>query len=268
MRAQDSDDIQALRHGLTALRLMNFLGPVSVPELARALDSSRGSAHRVLKTLADLGYAQPFSSGRAVHYAPTVRVRALSSGFVGDVRLVDVARPLMLAHTAQHGFPLALSTPAGDHCFIRFNTDSATSRVLRRFRAGFFASSLVTAGGMLCLAHQPEQLREAVINRLSIAPTAGPGMPPKSAELRAQLERIRRDDYTTFRWPGEREGSIAVPLRWRGTVIAALVLRHMIRVSPQVEPKLELMRDLARQIEAGLAAADAAWTGPQQSAGT
>ncbi len=248
MRVHDSDDIQSLRNGLAALRLMNFLGPVSAPELARALNTSRATAYRVLKTLVELGYAQPHNIGRAAHYAPTVRVCALSNGFVGDVRLLDVARPLMLAHTAKHGFPLALSTPAGDHCFIRFNTDSATSRVLRRFRAGFFASSLVTAGGMLCLAHQPEQLREAVLDHL---PADNP------VDLRAQLELIRQNDYATFQWAGEREGSIAVPLRWRGTVIAALILRYMIHVSPQIEPKLELMRELARDIEAGLVAAEA-----------
>ena len=31
----------------------------------------------------------------------------------------------------------------------------------------------------------------------------------------------------------------------------------MIHVSPQIEPKLELMRELARDIEAGLVAAEA-----------
>lgn len=257
MRVHDADDIQSLRNGLAALRLMNFVGPISAAALARALDISRGTAYRVLKTLAELGYAQPSNIGRATHYAPTVRVCALSSGFVDDVRLLDVARPLMLAHTATHGFPLALSTPAGDHCFVRFNTDSATSRVLRRFRAGFFASSLVTAGGMLCLAHQPEQLREAVVDHLCGSPE-GTGKTGGAAALLEQLEQIRRDDYATFQWAGEREGSIAVPLRWRGTVIAALILRYMIHASPQIEPKLALMRELARQIEAGLAAAETA----------
>ena len=259
MRVHDSDDIQSLRNGVAALRLMNFLGPVSVSELAGALATSRASAYRVLETLELLGYVRSRHAGRASRYAPTVRVRALSSGFAGDVRLLDVARPLMLEHTARHGFPLALSTPAGDHCFVRFNTDGATSRVLRRFRAGFFASSLVTASGMLCLAYQPEQLREAVVRRLL---DGGPAADPEGApaDLRAQLEQIRRNDYATFSWPGEREGSIAVPLRWRGAVLAALVLRYMILVSPQIEPKLELVRDLARRIEAGLAAADLART--------
>ena len=66
------------------------------------------------------------------------------------------------------------------------------------------------------------------------------------------IERIREGDFATFSWPGEREASLAVPLRWRGTVIAALVLRYMIHSSPRLEPKLALVRELAARIEAGL----------------
>lgn len=256
MPTQRSDDIHALRSAVAALQLINYLGPVSASEVARALGVSRAGAYRVLKTLAELGYVRPQRIGRAVHYGQTIRTRALSSGFVGDVRLLDVARPLMLAHTARHGFPLALSTPAGDHAFIRFNTDSATSRVLKRYRAGFLAPSVITAGGMLCLAHQSAALQEAVIERLGRTTIAAYAPAWDAAGLRAELERIRRDDYATYRWVGEREETLAVPLRWRGTVLAALVLRYM-KVSQQLEPKLELLRGLASEIEVRLVAADA-----------
>jgi IclR family mhp operon transcriptional activator len=247
----EPNDIRSLRKGVDVLRLLNGRGTVSAMDVVRSLQLSRASAYRVLTMLELLGYVRSLRESGVTRYALTIRVRGLSDGFDGEVRLLDVARPLMVAHTERHGFPLALSTPAGDRCLIRFNTDNATYRVIKRYRAGFFAPAVSSAGGLLCLASQSPTLREAVIERLSQMKLAHYAPAWDADSLRAQLQRILRDDCATFHPIGEREASVAVPLRCSGVFLAALVLRFM-RVTPELGPKITLLRSLAGEIEARL----------------
>jgi biotin operon repressor len=135
MPAREADDIQSLRIGVETLRLLNSCDSLSSSELANELGLSRAAAYRVLKTLSVMGYVVELRRTRGTRYRLTVLVRGLSDGFDGDVRLLAVAQPLMLDSTSLHGWPLALVTPVGDRCIVRFNTDHATSRVIRRYRA-------------------------------------------------------------------------------------------------------------------------------------
>jgi DNA-binding IclR family transcriptional regulator len=72
------------------------------------------------------------------------------------------------------------------------------------------------------------------------------------AEFMRQLEKIREHDYATFEPIGEREDTVAVPLRLGGALIGALTLRYM-RVSAGgatgLTKKLATLRDLAARIE-------------------
>ena len=163
MPAREADDIQTQRSGIDALKLLNSRESLSSGELADALGLSRAAAYRVLKTLSMLGYVAEFQRPRGSRYRLTVLVLGLSDGFDGDVRLLAAAQPLMLESTALHGWPLALVTPVGDRCIVRFNTDHATSRVIRRFRAGGYASMLYSAAGLLCLGNLPAEKQRDVL---------------------------------------------------------------------------------------------------------
>ncbi len=238
MPAREADDIQTLRSGIDTLKLLNLRESLSSGELADALGLSRAAAYRVLKTLNMLGYVVEFERPRGRRYRLTVLVRGLSDGFDGDVRLLAAAQPLMLESTALHGWPLALVTPVGDRCIVRFNTDHATSRVIRRFRAGGYASMLYSAAGLLCLSNLAPATQRDVLTRQHAAEPPAYGKVRTEAEFVRQLEKIRDQDYATFEPIGEREDTVAVPLRLDSALHADL--RRRAR-GPREET-----RDLAR----------------------
>jgi IclR family mhp operon transcriptional activator len=249
---READDIQSLRIGVDTLRILNTRHSVSTGELATELGLSRAAAYRVLKTLSTMGYVIDIPYKRGTRYRLTVLVRGLSDGFDGDVRLLAAAQPLMLESTSLHGWPLALVTPVGDRCIVRFNTDNATSRVIRRYRAGGYASMLYSAAGMLCLASLPVATQKAVVRaQLSAAP------PPYGKTLSEEkfmhdLAQARGQGYATFEPVGERESSVAVPLKLKDALIGALTLRYM-RIAAGgadgLDKKLATLRDLASRIE-------------------
>jgi IclR family mhp operon transcriptional activator len=262
MPARQGDDIQSLRIGIETLRLLNTCDSMSSGELAQAMGLSRASAYRVLRTLSLLGYVtESAAAGRGTRYRVTVLVRGLSEGFDGDVRLLAVAQPLMLESTALHGWPLALATPVGDRCIVRFNTDHATTRVLRRFRAGGYASMVYSAAGLMCLSNLPVETQLSVLSIQLKADPPSYGQERSAAEFLRLLERIREQDYATFEPAGERESGVAVPLRLDGIQIGALTLRYM-RISAGgpdgMTKKLATLRDLASRIENQLRAETAA----------
>jgi IclR family mhp operon transcriptional activator len=252
MSAREADDIQTLRIGVDTLRLLNARESLSSSELAGELGLSRAAAYRVLKTLSVMGYVVELRRTRGTRYRLTVLVRGLSDGFDGDVRLLAVAQPLMLESTSLHGWPLALVTPVGDRCIVRFNTDHATSRVIRRFRAGGYASMLYSAAGLLCLSSLPSATQTALLAQQLAAPPPSYGTKLEAAEFMDNLARIKRQDFATFEPVGERENTVAVPLRLDGALIGALTLRYM-KISAGgpggLEKKLATLRDLAARIE-------------------
>lgn len=271
MAARQGDDIQSLRIGIETLRLLNTCDSMSSGELAQQLGLSRAAAYRVLKTLSLLGYAAESAATdrRGTRYRVTVLARGLSDGFDGDVRLLAVAQPLMLESTALHGWPLALATPVGDRCIVRFNTDHATTRVLRRYRAGGYASMIYSAAGLVCLSNLPAEAQAAVLSVQLKAETPPYGTEHSADAYVKLLERIRQQDYATFEPAGDRESSVAVPLRLDAAHIGALTLRYM-KISaggPEgLTKKLATLRDLAARIVNQLRADNAA--AAAQPAGT
>lgn len=269
MSLREEDDIQSLRYGIDALRLLNARESVSTAELVAALGISRGTAYRLVNTLHSLGYVARITERRGSRYRLSVRVRRLSDGFDGDRWLLQVAQPLMLAFTREHGWPLALSTPAGDRFYVRFTTDHATQRVLRRYRAGFYRSLLLAGSGLLCLAHQREPMLTATLRELQRASKQTDALPRDPAvpsaddepALRALLARILEQGYARYGEAGDRETSLSIPLHHAGQFVGTLAMRVMnvaVRTEAQFRAHLQQLRGVGTQVEAGLEAAAAA----------
>lgn len=269
MSLREEDDIQSLRYGIDALRLLNARESVSTAELVAALGISRGTAYRLVNTLHSLGYVARITERRGSRYRLSVRVRRLSDGFDGDRWLLQVAQPLMLAFTREHGWPLALSTPAGDRFYVRFTTDHATQRVLRRYRAGFYRSLLLAGSGLLCLAHQREPMLTATLRELQRAREQtesvprDPAVPSADDEpaLRAFLAHILEQGYARYSEAGDRETSLSIPLHHAGQFVGTLAMRVMnvaARTDAQVRAHLQQLRGVGAQVESGLEAAAAA----------
>lgn len=255
MSLREEDDIQALRLGIQALRLLNGRESVSCADLVEPLGLSRAAAYRVVNTLHGLGYLTREKAGRGSRYRLSARVRRLSEGFDGDRRLLEIAQPLMLDFTEKHGWPLALCTPAGNRFYVRFTTDYSTSRVLKRFRAGFYGNLLGAASGHVCLAHQAEPMQSAIIRELQRGPDAGSPLLRDPQALRALLDQVKKQGWAEYHEAGERERSIAVPVMQHGVLVGALTLRYMVvadRNPRAFAEHLAQLRELAQATERAL----------------
>jgi IclR family transcriptional regulator, mhp operon transcriptional activator len=268
MSLREEDDIQSLRYGIEALRLLNGRESISTADLVASLGISRGTAYRVINTLHGLGYVARISERRGSRYRLSVRVRRLSDGFDGDRSLLHVAQPLMLEFTREHGWPLALSTPAGDRFFVRYTTDHATQRVLRRYRAGFYRSVLLAGSGLVCLAQQREPVLSATLRELqrsfdpAVPVMRDPAVPLPDDEpaLRALLAQVLAQGYARYGEAGDRETSVSIPLHHADHFVGTLAMRVMnvaVRGEASLREHLRLVRGIGAQIEAGLAATDA-----------
>jgi IclR family pca regulon transcriptional regulator len=214
---RQEDDIQALRLGLRTLHLLNERESLSCSELAVALAVSRAAAHRVLHSLEGLGYVARDGSGRPRRHRLRPRVSNLSGGYVAERVLTDLARPLLVAFTAAHGWPVALGVAAEDDCYLCFTTDGATTRLLSRIRAGERQPYLRSAIGQVCLAGLPAAVRDERVRRL--------GLPP--AEVDSCVQRVGSQRFAIDDRAGGREIDLAVPVWRESRIVAAINLRYM-----------------------------------------
>ena len=86
------DFVQSLARGLSVLRVFNDAEPrLSLAAVAARAGLSRAAARRLVLTLNHLGFVR--ADGR--EFTLTPRVLELGFGFLGSLRLSDVAQPLM-----------------------------------------------------------------------------------------------------------------------------------------------------------------------------
>ncbi|MBO1900416.1 IclR family transcriptional regulator [Leucobacter weissii] len=109
-----------------------------------------------------------------------------------------------------------------------------------------------SSSGLVLLAHADPALRERVLG--SPLRAVGPGTVTDARALRRLLGEIRRTGFAAA--PGSIEAvstGVAVPLRDRGSVIAAL--SAVLPRDAPIAPALRALREAAAGIEAGLRAA-------------
>jgi IclR family pca regulon transcriptional regulator len=105
---EDSRDfVQSLARGLAVLRAFGSDSPaLSLAAIAAKTGLSRAAARRLVLTLEHLGYVRVH--GRA--YALSPRVLELGLGYVGSLKLADLAQPLVetLAQRVHHSCSIAV----------------------------------------------------------------------------------------------------------------------------------------------------------------
>ncbi len=248
---READDIKSLRHGIEVLRMAASLGTVSTTEVASACGVSRPAGYRLLQTLQREGYLAAQGTGRHIRYRLTPRIRELSHGYEGGVVVLDAAMPIMTEWTRVNGWPLALSTPAGDHSICLFATDPTAARVLIRYRAGATMTALMSASAMVCLAYQSTAVQADAIRRMVGLPLPAYARARSSADIATLLEQTRRNGYAVFHPDGLREASLAVPVWLDGALSASLAMRFMLVAeggSSGHAQRLRILRGLCERI--------------------
>jgi DNA-binding IclR family transcriptional regulator len=92
--AESRGTVKSLAKGLRALDLLLQENDVGTTELANSLDIDKGAASRILKTLAESGFAVQ-GAGRRYHASPRLRAAASPVALPAGVSIRERARPLL-----------------------------------------------------------------------------------------------------------------------------------------------------------------------------
>lgn len=211
---------KTLAKGLTLLEALARLGhPVGVTEAAKAVGLQKSNAHRLLRSLAELGYVrQVADTGR---YELTLKLWELGSRVIARLDIATEATTAMRKLAALTKETVHLSLLDGDEVVYVHKIDSP--HPVRAYSAiGGRAPAHCVATGKALLAFQPpdavdlSRAREAFTDATITAPP----------DLRREMARIRKAGYAINR--GEwREGvfGVAAPiLDASGRAVAAIGL--------------------------------------------
>ena len=212
-----SATLKSLAKGLRALEMLLRKDSVGVTDVAHALDIDKGAASRILRTLADCGFAAQ-GAARRYQSGPKLRTRARALTLPSGISIRERARPLLerlhqLTHETAH-----LAIRADDQVLYldKVNTDLPL-RVDRPI--GTLAPLHCTALGKVFLAFEggplPRRLTAYTVHT-SVSENT----------LQASVERIVASGYAT----DDEEFAVgircvAAPLRdATGEVVAAIGL--------------------------------------------
>ncbi|KOS56821.1 MULTISPECIES: IclR family transcriptional regulator [Rhodococcus] len=217
--AASPDYVQSLARGLSVIKAFDAEHPRrTLSEVAKATDLTRATARRFLLTLVELGYVRTDGS----QFWLTPRVLELGYSYLSSLTLPDVARPHLEALAQKVHESTSVSVlDGGDVVYVarvpvsRIMTVSIT--IGTRFPAHATSMGRVLLAG-LSPADLDAYLATATLEPLTSRTLVTPD------DLRAELDRIRRDGYCIVDQELE-EGlrSLAAPIRdASGAVVAAV----------------------------------------------
>ncbi|MFI6520697.1 IclR family transcriptional regulator [Spirillospora sp. NPDC050679] len=238
-----------------ALRIATMLqleGPMTVTEVAARLGVAASTAHRLLATLVYRDFAVQ-AVDRSYRVGPVLELAAHSQSAAAHLRAVALPHLRRLADLLDETVNLAVRTGTT----VRFIASAETSQVLRvGSREGMVFPAHRTSGGLLLLSLLPPEELDALY---SGDEDDGPADRPDPAELRAELERVRRNGFAMNNGRSER-GLVAVGVPVRspdGSRTAGLsVSMPSVRYDAERLPKLvAILRTAAAALEHDLRAA-------------
>jgi DNA-binding IclR family transcriptional regulator len=234
--------IKSLAKGLRALRMLIEVDDLGTVEVARALGVDKSAASRILRTLADAGFAV---QGAGRRYRAAARLAGAHPGatpFLSGGSVRERARPLLEHLHRITSETVTLAVRADDQ--VLYLDKIAAEQPLRVERPiGTLSPLHCTALGKVFLAWHAAPM-PATLTAYT------PNTPVTRAALQAQLDRFAAQGYAVDDEelaPGIR--CVAAPLRdpASGALVAALgVSGPTARIaSPQLETLGRLVKDVA-----------------------
>ena len=220
--------VRSLVRGLEILRILNHEGALSTVQVAAKAGLARITAHRLLKTLEQDGYAVRDEAKR-YHLGPSVL--DLNSRYARNSWLMERVSPLMQDLCRKLGWPIVLGTSNGPRMVIRHTTRDETGFWLKLRGPGSQVPLLRSAMGLAFLAHTHEPLqRDLARAALHVDAAHTPQFRRNPNALRSLLEEVAQQGYAVVRdsWKSESIplSAIAVPLHREDVVTAALGLTY------------------------------------------
>lgn len=207
-----------------ALEILELLGGADqglrLKAIAQQLDIPESTAHRLLASLVESGFAEQRDDYG--EYSLGWKIVVLANAMGRDARLVQMVRPYLEELVRQLGFTANLAVLSNLEVMY---LDCQTPR---RSMALYVASGLTlpahaTSLGKSLLAFQDADTRDALLDRLTLTPLT-PSTVKTQQELVAALDEIRQQGYALDRGELRPDVScVAAPLLdSRGHAIAAI----------------------------------------------
>jgi IclR family pca regulon transcriptional regulator len=252
--ADSRDYVQSLARGLAVLRAFGGDAPsMSLAGIAARTGLSRAAARRLVLTLEHLGYVR--SLGR--DYALSPRVLELGLGYVGSLKLTDLAQPLVeaLAQRVHHSCSMAVLDGQSIVYVLRVPVQRLMTVALS---VGSRLPAYCASMGRVLLAGLPEADLRAWLEQCHPARLT-PHTVTDTRRLRRLVETARDEGYAYVEQELELGlCSIAVPVHdQEGRVVAALnasMPYHADARRLALEKALPGLRSTAAAIERNLPA--------------
>lgn len=209
---------KTLAKGLAVLETLARLGhPVGVTETAKAIGLQKSNAHRLLRSLADLGYVRQVED--TARYELTLKLWEMGQRVIVRMDIATEATPAMRRLAAATQETVHLSLLDGDEVVYVHKIESP--HPVRAYSAiGGRAPAHCVATGKALLAFQPPDAVDLSAARKPFTPATI----TDPLALRAELDRIRKSGHAINK--GEwREGvfGVAAPiLDASGRAVAAI----------------------------------------------
>jgi DNA-binding IclR family transcriptional regulator len=174
--------LRALEHMCRAKK------PVGVSALATRFKLTRSNAHRVLRTLVELGYVQQLESGE---YSPTLKVWELGSLLLSRLDFVQIAKPFLKELNASTGESVYLAALSGG-AVVYLDVLESSYPIRINAAVGGSAPPHCSASGKLLLAFNDEFAEQYLEQELEKHTTR---TVTKPAEVRKILENVRKNGY-------------------------------------------------------------------------
>jgi len=246
-----ADFIEGMAKGMAVLESFDTERQrLNATQAAERAGLTRAAARRHLLTLAHLGYLDTDGS----HYWLSAKVLRFSGSYLASARLPRLLQPTLNRLAAQTRESFSAVVLDGDEVVIVARSASVGGQRLMAYGLHLGARLPVhaTSTGRVLLAGLPRSAFSAWLKGRELA-----RLTPKTTVdhkgLRAEVERVRRDDFCVASEEHELGvHALAVPLRnMQGKTVAALnVVASPDRLEPQTlqTDLLPLLLDAAREL--------------------
>lgn len=242
--------IESLSRGLVVLEVLNRRHFTTLSELHEETELPKSTLVRLLDTLIATGYVRRIS--RQVGYCLTDRVTLLAAGFQSTDRVVEASRGPLRAVTAEHKWPLSISTLDGDAMLVRYSTLSQSPFSLDRIYLGRRIPLLVSAMGRVYFAFSPPETQQLLLDAMRGSGRSTDRTALDQTYIEQLVKSIRRDGYAVSEpAPEDKAFGIAIPVLKGDEVYAAITMRFIrsaISEADAAERFVPIMYEAAAQI--------------------
>lgn len=229
------------------LETLCIQGEMSAAQLSRLLDINKGSVHRILNTLRELGYVD--AGSKTGRYLPTLKISGLGRQVEGKSSLAELVRPFMKELLAKYNVVINLGIFSGNHVHVveRLNPTGTPVSIVMDYTVPAYCSAL----GKLFLSRMSDEQVAQYMDQ--VQPVAYTEHTITTLEgLLAELAKVREYGYAV----DDRElnlnlSCVAIPIldHSGNNLLAALSMAGLPEASgPLFEQQLEDLRSAAHSI--------------------